>query len=140
MKICGCCNKEKEDSEFNKRRFSSGNIGLQAYCKGCNRRYHKTHYSQHKSDYKAKNLQRKQTLRNQLRELKKLPCGDCKHKFHFAAMDFDHRDGTDKVGNVSRLVTEVSWETLQKELDKCDLVCSNCHRIRTYERQHDPVV
>jgi hypothetical protein len=49
-------------------------------------------------------------------------------------MDFDHVRG-EKLHEISTLMRNRSpIEKLLTELDKCDLVCVNCHRIRTYER------
>ena len=61
--------------------------------------------------------------------LKALPCTDCKQEFVPCVMDFDHVRGEKKfeIGKGS-LVTRV---VLLHELAKCDLVCANCHRIRT---------
>lgn len=50
-------------------------------------------------------------------------------------MDFDHVQGV-KVGNVGKMVNEaVSVETLMAEIAKCEVVCANHHRIRTFERK-----
>lgn len=46
-------------------------------------------------------------------------------------MDFDHVRGTKKFA-ISTYAHAVSSETLTKEIAKCDLVCANCHRERTY--------
>jgi hypothetical protein len=52
-------------------------------------------------------------------------------------MDFDHRDPHTKVADVSTLVkTYVPWDQVLAEIAKCDLVCVNCHRLRTYKGQH----
>lgn len=48
-------------------------------------------------------------------------------------LDFDHLD--DKVANVVDMPGKFGWDKIQKEIDKCDLICSNCHRRRTYERK-----
>jgi hypothetical protein len=46
-------------------------------------------------------------------------------------MDFDHVRGEKKL-NLSQLRnTRLAWSRLLEELEKCELVCSNCHRIRT---------
>ena len=46
-------------------------------------------------------------------------------------MDFDHARG-EKSLNVSRLRNgRLAWSRLLAELDKCDVVCANCHRVRT---------
>jgi len=53
-------------------------------------------------------------------------------------MDFDHRDKNLKTGNIGSFVSQAYFkkEKLLEEINKCDLVCSNCHRIRTYKRYH----
>ncbi len=59
------------------------------------------------------------------------PCTDCGSRFPACCMDFDHRGG-DKHREVGALVARSSpWETIAAEIAKCDLVCANCHRIRT---------
>lgn len=47
-------------------------------------------------------------------------------------MDFDHVDGT-KVANIN-ILRNYSTQALSEELAKCELVCSNCHRERTWQR------
>lgn len=76
--------------------------------------------------------------RNQkfVREIKESnPCKDCGIKYPHYVMDFDHLDN--KLDCVANMVgSSLSLETIQKEIDKCDLVCSNCHRTRTWKRAH----
>lgn len=49
-------------------------------------------------------------------------------------MDFDHVRGR-KLFNVAVGAFNVTEEKLLVEIDKCDVVCANCHRQRTHERQ-----
>lgn len=59
------------------------------------------------------------------------PCFDCGKVYPHYVMDFDHL--RDKKFDISKLASRnVSFETIKSEIEKCDLVCSNCHRIRTY--------
>ena len=59
------------------------------------------------------------------------PCVDCGESDPIV-LEFDHRDGTDKVRAVSQLVTEnCGWEKILTEIEKCDVRCANCHRRRT---------
>jgi len=89
-----------------------------------------------------KKAHRKHTakIRRQARQLVRdiknsTPCADCGQLFHFSAMDFDHVNG-DKVDDISQMVWKTySLETLRKELEKCEVLCAVCHRIRTYERR-----
>jgi hypothetical protein len=65
--------------------------------------------------------------------LKQVPCKDCGQRFLPCAMDFDHHSG-DKKFSVSQGISNHTIEELIDEINKCDVVCSNCHRIRTIER------
>jgi hypothetical protein len=63
-------------------------------------------------------------------------CDDCGYREHHAALDFDHRPGESKLFPIMRDGITRSWETLWAEVAKCDVVCSNCHRVRTFDRQN----
>jgi hypothetical protein len=68
--------------------------------------------------------------RQRVNVLKRQPCMDCHNRFDPCQMDFDHRDGSRKRRAISQML---SWSltAIIKEINKCDLVCSNCHRLRT---------
>ena len=62
---------------------------------------------------------------------------DCNQRFPWYVMEFDHRDGEVKFKHIAALVGHAGMDKIKKEIKKCDLVCSNCHKIRTYYRgQH----
>lgn len=63
---------------------------------------------------------------------------DCGKFFPAEAMDMDHVRGT-KLGNISELLHLAGVE-LAKEIAKCDLICSSCHRVRTRDRRLDEQV
>jgi len=65
--------------------------------------------------------------------LKDHPCADCGNNFPACCMDFDHRPGTVKLFNVGSGIRQPRQRILD-EIAKCDLVCANCHRLRTYRR------
>lgn len=67
-------------------------------------------------------------------KLKSEPCSDCWQKFDPVCMDFDHVRGDKKYG-IASIWRDRDIEKVKDELSKCDLVCSNCHRIRTYSRK-----
>lgn len=63
--------------------------------------------------------------------IKNVPCMDCGQAFPPCAMDFDHRG--DKRSEVALMaMQEYSVNSILAEIEKCDIVCANCHRIRTY--------
>jgi hypothetical protein len=60
------------------------------------------------------------------------PCADCHNNFPAVCMDFDHIKDK-KFKGVCYLVQQgYSQEKIQAEIDKCEIVCANCHRIRTH--------
>lgn len=59
-------------------------------------------------------------------------CVDCGESFHHAAMEFHHCDPTQKDFMISQSF-RMKWADVKKELDKCSLLCANCHRIRHYD-------
>jgi hypothetical protein len=81
-----------------------------------------------------------ETARNRAREIRSYliavkettPCADCGLSFPHYVMQFDHVGM--KKDTVSRLVTR-GWGAVQRELEKCEAVCANCHCIRTWERR-----
>ena len=66
-------------------------------------------------------------------QLKNRPCMDCQDWFPPECMDFDHRPGTEKVNEISRMQSN-GRSVIMSEIAKCDVVCANCHRIRTKSR------
>lgn len=64
-------------------------------------------------------------------EAKARPCADCGNEYPHYVMDFDHRDRTQKSFGIGRSLLR-STKILLSEIAKCDVVCANCHRIRTY--------
>ena len=60
-------------------------------------------------------------------------CVDCGYNRYPEALDFDHLPGAEKVKTVA-LMWGWSWDKVLAEIDKCEVVCSNCHRHRTKVR------
>src|SRR5574337_1233575 len=77
-------------------------------------------------------------LKNWLLWFKSGPCTDCGGTFDSSCMDLDHvperGHKTGNIGEFTRGKLRGSMEDLWKEVAKCDLVCSNCHRLRTKSR------
>ena len=71
-----------------------------------------------------------------IQSLKIVPCMDCGVTYWGKpyVYDFDHREGGKKELMISK-VGQHGWEALKREVAKCDIVCANCHRIRTHQRK-----
>lgn len=84
---------------------------------------------------RAEFIRRRREQMDLLDRIRRLPCSDCHESFPTCAMEFDHRVDISKLGNVSRMAGYVKIATLLEEIAKCDIVCTNCHRVRTFTRR-----
>jgi hypothetical protein len=133
MKICSKCEFDYPaplEDHFNKK--SDTKDGLQRQCKSCVAIFHKEHYQERKAYYKKK--ARKHNTEYRLRNLqfmvdylKQHPCIDCGETDPIV-LEFDHRGN--KNYDVSKMACH-SLKAIQKEIDKCDVRCGNCHKRKT---------
>ena len=72
-------------------------------------------------------------LREFVREAKSTPCVDCGAQYPYYVMQFDHIDPATKIASINKAVSD-SWPVnrIKKEIEKCEVVCANCHAVRTY--------
>lgn len=64
-------------------------------------------------------------------------CNRCKQTFPKAVYDFHHKDPSVKEASVGNLLKKKDRSKIKEELDKCELLCSNCHRIEHHEKDWD---
>ena len=105
------------------------------------RTWSKTHYNNNKESYLARNAKKKAEIKSYIVQYKEYRgCMDCGGKYPSYVLDLDHRDPSKKSFTPSHLYRTNSWNKMMIELEKCDVVCANCHRIRTHDRgywKHD---
>lgn len=131
-KKCSRCGEEKDLAAFVLK-----NRALKKYhsfCKACKRVWSSVWYSNNKKKQIAYVDRRTALIRDVIREAKSIACADCGRKYHWYLMDFDHL--RDKVKNVSQMMRGFTVEQVRTEIAKCDVICSLCHRVRTWNRRH----
>lgn len=133
-KTCSTCREIKPLLEFNKKRN-----GLSYSCKKCLSLYYKTHYSKNKSSYINRSAEYTKKIKEKIDQRKDNPCVDCGVKYSPWVMDFDHVHG-DKLFTISSMKNKGSLKKVLEEIDKCELVCANCHRERTHKRRVNKMV
>lgn len=83
----------------------------------------------------ARNLcrmsRRRAELTTYINELKTAPCTKCRRCFPPCCMDYDHVRGQKRAPVAILVARCVSVETLLAEIAKCELLCANCHRVKT---------
>jgi hypothetical protein len=134
MKVCSNCEKNLPFESFNKKLN-----GYQPYCRQCDNAKSRERYANNREHHKA--VIKKRTIRYRaeskewIRSLKEEnPCVDCGTSYPWYVMDFDHVRGK-KSGNISHMVARLNAkQKILDEIEKCEIVCSNCHRERTFKR------
>lgn len=109
-KICPKCNIEKTFDEFYNRRGRAGNS---PYCKTCTGK---------------QTTDRTRHFKSLMIEYKGGKCICCGYSKYDGALDFHHLDPEQKDFNPSKMRCTTFDNRIKKELDKCVLLCSNCHR------------
>ena len=88
-----------------------------------------------KRKFPKKPVTTKQDKKEYINSLKLQPCSDCSSTYPPYVMHFDHlpERGQKKFGIAKGW--SKPWDVLKEELAKCELVCANCHAIRTHNRR-----
>ncbi len=110
--------------------------GQFSYCSACRREYDRQYYRERgKTARRLRQRERVRQARLWMAALKEgIPCTDCGGVYPVWVMHWDHLPGFDKVDAISSLVSSRSRTITLAELQKCELVCANCHVLRTTGR------
>lgn len=133
-KLCKRCGETKPVADFHRH----SRYGYQSWCKPCRAEVAAAHYQANKQRRYAHNQRRQREFRDWYTSLKAgRLCADCGQVFHPAAMHWDHLPGSVKVNNLGELVRHGSRRLILEEIKKCELVCANCHAVRSVVRAQD---
>jgi acetylornithine/succinyldiaminopimelate/putrescine aminotransferase len=132
-KICTKCKSEKDSHLFPARKKSKD--GRASWCRACfkiswEKRYYENHQHYRNSHNTSRNRIREQNARNVFEYLAKHSCLNCGESDPIV-LEFDHRNKDDKIENISNLILNSTWEKIQKEIEKCDVLCANYHRRKS---------
>ena len=131
-KLCSKCQEVKQVSDFNFRHRATG--VRHSYCRDCGKQLTRSHYAENKRQYLDRNVRSYLKRREFVQRIKSRPCADCGIQYPYYVMDFDHREGEIKKYQLNR-IDRMTVRTILHEIAKCDVVCANCHRERTYQRK-----
>lgn len=110
LKFCPYCKENKSKSLFYKKR---GIDGASSYCKPCTN---------------SESLLRQRKFKAKCVEYKGGKCEICGYDKCQSALEFHHRDPNEKEFQLSKAKSWSFEERVTKELDKCQILCSNCHK------------
>lgn len=95
----------------------------------------RAYYDKNKQQVVAKAAEHRSRVVQYIQRVKQdAVCAGCGIDYPYWIMEFDHRPGVVKIGNVSAIYKTHSFEEVKAEIEKCDVVCSNCHKDRTRSR------
>lgn len=126
---CGRCKRELPLSSFARYRDTH-----QSYCRACQKEYDAAWYLANKDRRKAKVREDRAEYIAWFDSLKEgKPCADCGRTYATYVMEWDHLPEFVKELVLSDTRRSAhSKERILKEIEKCDLLCANCHRERTF--------
>jgi hypothetical protein len=115
--------------------FHNSLTGQFSYCRDCRNAYDREYYRERGS---AARIARRRAAIDAARAwmvgLKTgVPCADCGALFPVFVMHWDHLPGFQKSGDISSMVGSRTRAAVLEELKKCELVCANCHVMRTVD-------
>lgn len=104
------------------------------YCKDC--------HNEHQKEWNKKNpysqrkwiIQRRADIRKLIEKAKAVPCADCGIEYPSCVMDFDHQKDKEFLLSVAAN-KNMAIKRVLDEIAKCEVVCANCHRIRTFKNR-----
>lgn len=135
MKSCTKCGDEFPVKDFPFVNKSTGK--RYAMCRPCKRKYDRDKWASQKQQRNPRKRETQKVIRDERRNyivsiLRASQCVDCGNS-DWRVLEFDHRTQKEKEFNIADSV-HYSVARIQKEIDKCDVVCANCHRIRTIQQ------
>ena len=133
MKTCTVCGIEKPLEDYTKKRRNKD--GVMAMCRECSLPRRRKQYEENPENQRQAVYARRETVRElSMRYKTENPCVDCNKFYPSYVMDLDHVRGEKKKAVSALVSANRPWDEIKEEIDKCDLVCANCHRERTYKR------
>jgi hypothetical protein len=120
MKVCTICGVEKSLDEF----YMHNPPYRRSYCKQCAKRKNVGAVAQWRRNTKLKLVMAHGNK-----------CLDCGFEGPPFVFDFDHRDLSEKSFGIGANGFSRKYELQYEESLKCDLVCANCHRVRTHKQR-----
>jgi hypothetical protein len=132
-KVCTKCQCLKNLDLFPAKKKSKD--GHAPWCRDCFRANWRKRYYERHEDYRDKhnrsrNKIRLENARKVFEYLSRNACINCGESDP-VVLEFDHRDRNEKIESISNLISNSSWERIKSEIEKCDVLCANCHRRKT---------
>ncbi len=134
-KRCPRCATLKPRSEFHRNARRAD--GLNVYCRSCRSDIDHAEYERTVGRSVSRHSRTAYAFARGawLRSLKAdHPCTDCGRIFDPPVMQWDHLPGFEKRGHISDGFAGCTEEEILSEIAKCELVCTNCHTLRTFQR------
>ena len=142
MKICTVCKIKKGNQGFFYRNRHTESLHSQ--CKDCyvinRRKTWNAHYHKYGSRYRARAVERTRIIKDKLRQqmleyLSDKYCLRCEISDP-RVLEFDHINPKTKSYSIAHgIASTLSWKNIMTEIDKCQILCANCHKIKTAQEQ-----
>lgn len=133
FKFCPTCSTNKHVREFGIN--NSRPDGLQSLCRACKRITQDRWYQKNKAHHVSNVVKRRREVESKsikaiVAYLEDHPCVDCGES-NPVILEFDHVRGR-KLNSICSMINRgCTWKTIYAEIQKCEVRCCNCHRLKT---------
>ena len=117
-------------------------LGRNGYKKECDRIRATIRRKEHPNFNAYMNKTRRAMNKRNLKQLHldyEMKCSCCGFEGHFSQLDFHHKDASKKDGDIAHMLWRSNYKKIKIELNKCILLCSNCHRLLHWEERNGKV-
>ena len=136
-KICNKCGVDQPLDKYSKKSPSHGK-GYKGICRKCDSNRSVAWTKLNREQVNAYHKTVREQKKAHINSLKNNPCTDCGNTFPAVCMDFDHLPQYEKSFEIAQAwARKLSLDKIIDEIKKCELVCSNCHRIRGQKRENE---
>ena len=126
-KTCCICKEDLPTDKFKSNKAKKD--GLQAQCAECQAEYRRKHYLKNQDKYRNMIAERKQKYKKEYYEwMNEQSCKECGND-DMRVLELHHTG--DKSYTIAKKVGSRPLSSLKDEIDKCEVLCANCHRIKT---------
>lgn len=135
-KRCTICKKNYPSTLDYFGKHKGNKSGIDSFCKECRRNRNLTNFYKASDKWKTTHKKTRDIKQQKIKELKEYSkgCLKCNEKRYYL-LDFHHIDPNDKLFQIAQGSSK-GWEKVQKEIDKCILLCKNCHsEFHHFERE-----
>lgn len=126
IRVCKDCGQSKP-CDWLSSFTQTGKPEYKTRCRNCNNKLQEKRRKNRWTTIRIKQKERQKRVKQQCIDYLGGSCSKCGYKRSIRALSFHHKKRSEKYRDISKMIVNNGFEKIRTELDKCVLVCANCH-------------